>query len=229
MEELNAYRRRLAAWEQTRQDHEAESRRRADLAARSNAGNIDAMSTVLQEVLQQIDWPRETAVSFDFGGDAATLQIDIDLPEIADMPTKEATVAARGVRLLVRNRSEARRRADYARHVHAVGLRVVGEAFAALPAVQEITVSAYTQRSDPATGAEVDDYLYSARVSSNSWRGLDFGRIWAVDPISAFERFELKRAMDRRFNFVAIQPFPTRPAGASFANPVGSPSGAGRS
>jgi hypothetical protein len=204
---VEAYEAALANWDHRRRECEAENQRRRTLAERSWSGDIEAMSTVLGAALDKIPWPRETAARFDFGNDARTLEIDVDLPEIEDMPTREAAIAARGLRLLIRERSEARRKSDYARHVHAIGLRVVAEAFAALPPLQAITISCFTQRSDPATGSQVDEYLYSARIVRHVWESIDFSRLADLDPVTAFERFDLCRRMDRRANFTAIEPF----------------------
>jgi hypothetical protein len=48
-------------------------------------------------------------------------------------------------------------------------MRVAGEALAALPSVEEVTVSAFTQRPCRATGNTLDAYLLSARIRRQDW------------------------------------------------------------
>jgi len=48
-------------------------------------------------------------------------------------------------------------------HVHGICFRVIGEAFATLPSVAAVVVSAFSQRPAKATAQVVDEYLISAR------------------------------------------------------------------
>ena len=62
-------------------------------------GDRDAMEAVLGNALSTLPWPRETDASFDFGDDCSTLDLDVDLPEIVDMPNRIASVAGKGIRV----------------------------------------------------------------------------------------------------------------------------------
>jgi len=70
--------------------------------------------------------------------------------------------------------------------------RVVGEAFAALPTLQSVLCSGFSQRVDTATGKTSDDYLLSVRVAREVWLLIDFGNLAQVDPAAALARFELR-------------------------------------
>jgi hypothetical protein len=94
----------------------------------------------------------------------------------------------------------------YLRHVHGVGFRIIGDVFATLPTVQEITLSAFTQRDDPATGQHSDTYIYSARVPRAQWLKINFGNLPAIDVVSAFEQFELRRKIGRSGSLESITP-----------------------
>ncbi|MBL1816451.1 hypothetical protein ELE25_28860, partial [Klebsiella pneumoniae] len=50
----------------------------------------------LEEVFSQTEWPRETLVSFEVRPEESTVWLDVDLPEIEDMPDKVYSVNARG-------------------------------------------------------------------------------------------------------------------------------------
>lgn len=107
---------------------------------------------MLAASLEKITWPRQTIVSFEFATDGHALLLDFDLPEIEDMPTEQATSAARQMRILVKPRSPSQRQRDYMTHVLAIAFRVSGEALAALLTVKTVVVSAFSQRPSKATG-----------------------------------------------------------------------------
>ena len=69
----------------------------------------------------------------------------------------------------------------YLRHVHRIAFWVLGEAFAALPTVQEIVLSRYSQRSNTVTGKIIDEYLYSAKVACDIWSKLNFENLPVLD------------------------------------------------
>lgn len=165
------------------------------------------METFFGEVLQDIAWPRETLVSFEFCDDGSRLAFDVDLPEVEDMPNKTATVPARGYKLSVKEMSATAVQKLYAQHVHAIGFRLIGEAFGMLPKVQEVALSGYSQRKSKMTGHEGDEYLYSVVVPRSGWEQLNFSHLDAIDVIDAFTRFELRRNMTKTGVFKPVEAF----------------------
>lgn len=71
------------------------------------------------------------------------------------------------------------------RHVHGIGFRIIGEAFAMLPKADEVVLSGYSRRPDKSTGEVQDQYLYSVRVSRNEWARINFANLDDVDPAEA--------------------------------------------
>src|SRR3546814_2981134 len=111
------------------------------------------------------------------------IRLDVDLPEIDDMPSKRAAVPARGLKLSVKEFPAVQVRKRYMAHVHGVGFRLIGETFAALPSARRVTLSGYSQRNDPATGQARDDYLYSVSVDRDDWARIDFELLPILDEI----------------------------------------------
>src|SRR5690606_29615372 len=147
------------------------------------------MERVFEERLADLDWPRETELSYGLARGGRSIALDIDLPEVEDMPTMRAEVSASRYKLNVRKKSSTQVRKEYMRFVHAIVFRAVGEAFHALPAAEEVIASGYTQRPDPATGQVRDDYLLSVRVDRPGWQAIDFSNLDDVDPSAPLERF----------------------------------------
>jgi hypothetical protein len=83
---------------------------------------------------------------------------------------------------------------------------MLGEVFATLPAVDTVTLSAFTQRIASDTGQQSDTYIYSVRVRREDWARINFDNLAGVDVVAAFERFTLRRNIARNGVFEAIEP-----------------------
>lgn len=160
---------------------------------------------ILAYVLSDIDWPRETLVSYEVDGDLAIF--DVDLPEVEDMVDTQYEATPTGRSIKEKSLSDTRIRQDYARHIHGIGFRVIGEAFRALPFLETVVVSGYSQRPDSSTGNLKDDYLYSVRVTRTDWERINFNNLENVDPIEALGNMEIRRNMSKTGIFKAIEPF----------------------
>lgn len=196
----------VLAWEQRKREHDESQKREREFLDRLNDGDAKAIDEWFETVLQDIAWPQETLVAFEMPT-SGTLAVDVDLPEIEDMPDKTAAVPQRGFKLSVKEMGPTQVQKLYMRHVHAVGFRIAGEAFAVSPAVETVVLSAYSQRSDKATGKVGDEYLYSAIIPRSKWRSIDFGNLACLDPVEVFSRFELRREMSKTGVFKPIEPY----------------------
>ena len=134
----------LSKWTSDRLEFDTAQRNKQDLIAKVIQGDTLSMEVFLEEVLQDIVWPRETTLSFDILEDGKKVIVDVDLPEIEDMPDKVASVPQRGYRLSVKEISATQVQKNYMRHVHAVGFRIIGEIFAALPTVNPVSYTHLT-------------------------------------------------------------------------------------
>lgn len=196
----------VASWEQEKREHDVSEEMQRRVLEEGRFKEPEAMHQFLSDLVSAIDWPRETTASFEISPDGSEAFIDVDLPEVEDMPDKEASVATRGIKLNMKVRGETQRRKDYMVHVHGIGFRLVGVAFAALPSLTRVVASGYTQRPNKATGNQQDDYLFSVRVSREAWSKIDFSNLGSVDPVAALGEFEIIRNMTATGVFKAIQP-----------------------
>jgi hypothetical protein len=164
------------------------------------------MEKFLEENLQSIEWPRETLVTFEITGSGCVF-IDVDLPEIEDMPNKTASVPQRGYKLSVKEMPAKKVQQLYARHIHGIGFRIIGETFASLPNIVTVILSAFSQRSNTATGHVVDEYLYSVKVSREKWSQINFANLDNLDITESLATFELRRNATKTGFFKAVDPF----------------------
>lgn len=193
-------------WEARKQAHAQSEHERVREQLMRLKSEVAVMEEVLLQRMGTIEWPLETDVTFDLLQGGWTLALDVGLPEIEEMPDEEVSVAARGDKLSFKKLSQSRQRELYARHVHGVAMRLIGEAFAALPSLKRVLISGYTRRVDKGTGTEADTYIYSIVVARKDWSALNFRNLAVVDPIHALEAFDLRRSMTSTGLFRAIVP-----------------------
>ncbi len=169
--------------------------------------NTEFMEESLEEVLNTLSWPRETIISYEMDNEGKTVWIDIDLPEIEDLPQKVASIAANGKKLNIKNKAKKQLQLEYAKHIHGIAFRLAGTIFAILPKTDEIVISGYSQRLDSATGKVNDDYLYSFKINRSDFARIDFSALEQVDPIAALDMFENRKKMTATGIFKPIDPF----------------------
>lgn len=168
---------------------------------------LDVMESALEVALSGLVWPRETLVSYEISDSGSVVWLDVDLPEIEDLPQRVAAVAASGRKLNIKDKAQKQLRGEYATHVHGIGFRLIGTVLATLPAVSHVVLSGFSQRLDAATGQVNDEYLYSVRASRDAFSRIDFDHLDRVDPIEAIGGFEVVRKMTKTGVFSAIEPY----------------------
>lgn len=204
---LSQYHQDLSNWEQLKTLHEQNQSEQQHLIEQGIYTNVDSMAHWFELNLQDIIWPRETLISLEIMDEGRHILMDVDLPEIEDMPSKSATVPTRGLKLSIKELPATRIRKLYMAHIHAIAFRLIGEAFALLPVSQCVTISGFSQRNNTATGQLQDDYLYSVQVQREQWEKIDFQYLSAIDVVEALEQFDLKRNMSKTGVFKPITPF----------------------
>ncbi len=202
----NEYQQEKDEWDKLKLDFMHAENELKHLIEKEIYESIDAMDRFLSMRLEEISWPRETLISFEFMNDGKSVYLDVDLPEIEDMPNRQAKVIQRGTKLSIKEMSETNLRKLYMNHIHSVGFRIVGEVFTSLPTINEVVISAYSQRPNNSTGHVQDQYLYSARIPRSQWSEINFKNLDALDITEAFDRFNLIRKMTKTGVFKAIDP-----------------------
>jgi hypothetical protein len=197
----------LKEWQRKKDAFEAAEAAHRALVESGIYRDVSAMETFLEQNLHSIVWPRETHASFELRKDGKQVLFDVDLPEIEDLPKQIATTPARGYQFGYTQLSDTQLQRVYMRLVHGIGFRIIGEAFASLPLLEEVVFSGYSQRPDPGTGNLRNDYLYSVRVWRADWARINFANLAAIDVVEALTRFELRREMTATGVFKPVHPF----------------------
>lgn len=198
---------RLSDWRLAKDAHEEAEKLKEANFSESIRRDLSLMEEVLEAELSALDWPRETLVDFQVENDGETIWIDVDLPEIEDLPQKVATVSANGRKLNIKNKAKKQLQLEYAKHIHGIALRLAGYILSTLPASKLVVVSGYSQRLNSKTGHVDDDYLYSIKFTRGCVEQFNFSDLEKLEPVDAISLFEHKRKMTATGILKAIEPF----------------------
>ncbi|EIX9053464.1 DUF4236 domain-containing protein [Klebsiella oxytoca] len=208
-----AWAEQYANWQFDAQEYNKNSALTAGVAREQFRSDARFFEDCLAEVLSQTEWPRETLVTFEVRPDASMVLLDIDLPEIEDMPDKMYGVNARGTDITEKTMTQKAVRESYARHVHGCLMRLAAIVFRTLP-FEYVVLSGFTQRISKQTGYLEDEYILSCRIDRHHMEKINYTNLEDVDPIAVLSVQTLIRKMSATFLFQVIDPF-TITAGTS--------------
>lgn len=185
---------RRFAWESSQRGQHEHSQRAAK-------GDPDAMREHLLTCLRDILWPLPAAVSFEFE-DAHIARMDVQLPLGPTLPDREAAIDY-GNRVAVRRMSEVIHTKLYNQHALGLVVRLIGETYAALPTVRQVTVSARQQPMDNRPAR----YVVSARSSRKAWSTLFSRGVVTGDAAQCLDEIETRVNLTGLGAFLPIEPF----------------------
>lgn len=194
-------------WENNKKIHERNEAKNKDEFPNLLRSDINVMDKTLEDAINSLSWPRETNVSYQINANSREVWLDVDLPEIEDLPQKISSIAATGKKLNIKQKPKKQLQMEYATHIHGIAFRLAGTVLATLPIVELIIISGYSQRLDKATGKINDDYLFSIKATREGFLEIDFSSLEKVDPISAMDSFENQCKMTATGIFKPIEPF----------------------
>ncbi|MGI6433579.1 MAG: DUF4236 domain-containing protein [Sphaerochaetaceae bacterium] len=201
-----AYQKQLKDWEEQKalfaQKKEQALQQKTVLLALEHPTK-ETLEAALATYLQKVALPVEFSVAFEISEDCKTVFLDLDLPEIEDYPTLKASLLASG-KLSIKQKGIKEQKLAYARSVASLSLYFASLAFAVSPKIQDVTISAYTQRLQGATGTVEDQYVYSVIYQLPSFLDLNME---LLDPVAALQSFEHRMNLTAAGDLRTIEPF----------------------
>lgn len=165
----------------------------------------DTTATLIDRALRLLAWPRQTHIAYRIDDSGQTVTIDVDLPEIEDLPTTEMSVDRRALTLVERSIPVKRRQDVYALHVAGIAFRLVGALFAALPGVTRVRLSAYTTRATGGAGLR-DDYILAGAVELSAWEQMDLSNLADIDVEDAIRQLGIHMNRTARGLLATVDP-----------------------
>jgi hypothetical protein len=185
---------RKFGWESAQKEMQEHSQRAAQ-------GDAQAMHDHLLTCLKDILWPLPATVSFQFD-DVTQVRMDVQLPLLPTLPDREAAIDY-GSRVIVRRMSEVIHTKLHNRHALGLMLRLIGETFAALPTVQQVTISGRQQPADP----RPPRYVVTARTQRKDWSVLFQRGVAIGDAGQCLGQIESRVNLTGLGAFLPIEPF----------------------
>lgn len=135
------------------------------------SGELDAQwaEEAIEGWLSEAESPVPFSVETEIVPGRRAVMIDLDLPEIEDMPDRKLVQLADGT-LKIKKKTQKEQREDYRTCVLGLGEYVAGHVLAIVPQAERVAVSAYTQRRDEGTGEALDAFIYSVVFERAAFR-----------------------------------------------------------
>lgn len=149
------------------------------------AGEESYVEQKIQTIISQIELPIEFSIDYEYHPDDATLLVDLDLPEIEDMPNEIAKTLKSG-KVSVRTKSQKQTTQEYATCVCGLAFFFSGMFFNVSTKINWIRISGYTQRLNPKTNTINDDYVFSVKFNRDDFSRLDYKNINPVESLMHF-------------------------------------------
>ena len=204
-------------WEQNKAEYEAAEMERItgincskkfDYDSRMTAyetyfsGDDEAVSAQLDTSLSALELPCEFSVDYVIDVESGKARLNIDLPEIEDIPSKKANILANG-KVSVKDKTKKELASDYATCVTGLAFFFSGMLFNISSRINTIEVAGYTQRLDGRTGDITDQYVYVVCFDRKTFRELKFG---SIVPYESFELFPHVMDLTKQMVFKTITP-----------------------
>ena len=137
-------------------------------ASAAGALNAEEAEAAIEEWIGESEAPIAFEMQAEVLAERGAIMIDLDLPEIEDMPQNTLAELADGT-VKIKQKTQKQQREDYKTCVFGLGEYVASHVFAVVPQAQKIVVSAYTQRRDEKTGESEDTFIYSVIFERGSF------------------------------------------------------------
>ncbi|CUB06668.1 DUF4236 domain-containing protein [Marinomonas fungiae] len=198
-----AWAEQYALWQFESSNHQAMITTNIEIALGRFDSDSVFFETILDDALQNTDWPRDTSISFEVLPEQSLIKLDVDLPEIEDLPQSYFILNRQRTEIVKKEMTQKAIRETYARHVHGILMRLIGIALYALP-FERVSICGFTQRVSKATGNLVDDYIIECDVDRSAFQEMNFSSLDNIDPIVAISRFNPNRKMSTTYVFQSI-------------------------
>jgi len=150
--------------------------------------------------LRNLELPAQVSAQIEYDPRAKVLYVDLDLPEIEDIPSTTVSTLKSG-ETRVKDKPQKQLREDYARCVFGLGIFIAACTFNINANIGENVISGYTQRRD-SNGDLQEEYIYSVMIAR------DFLVSARIDsPEEFISSCENRMKMSQTYIFKPIAPY----------------------
>lgn len=118
----------------------------------------EVVEAQLDEWLGDLEMPVDFDIDYEYNPDNGSIMVNLDVPEIEDLPEEKATQLASG-EIKAKNKTQKELREEYRTCVCGLAVFFASHIFLACPGIRTALISGYTQRRDKNTGEKEDHYI----------------------------------------------------------------------
>lgn len=153
--------------------------------------------------LATIELPVDFSLQYDYDEHKGLLWVDLDLPEIEDIPEVKAVELKSG-QVKAKDKSQKEVRQDYVTCVFGLGVFFSSYLFCLSSHIGQIVISGYTQRRNDRSGEIEDRYVYSVIFDRDAFEN---GRHKKEEPFTFCQRFRNRCNLLSTGELKAIDPY----------------------
>lgn len=159
-------------------------------------GDKDYVITAISSLFPDEELPMEYFVDFVYEEEKGKVMVDLDLPEIEDIPEKKIVLTQSGKKS-IRMKGQTDLRFDYAHCVFGLAMYVAYSIFNVSLKIQEIEISGFTQRKDSNSAVATDQYIFLVSFTRDLFSKIDYTRLSPIQIMDFFRHcFNMTKSYD---------------------------------
>lgn len=202
------YARALDEWEARKAEWESSSTPESAVALPQSLSPEQACTpTLIEQQIEQwlstLELPVDFELQFDYDENKGLLWVDLDLPEIEDIPEIKPVELKSG-QVKAKDKSQKERNQDYVTCVFGLAVFFASYLFCISPHIGQQVISGYTQRRNDHSGEIEDRYVYSIIFDRDAF---ETGRHKKEEPYTFCQRFRNRVNLLSTGELKAIEPY----------------------
>ena len=176
-------------------------------------GDKDYIIPAIDSLFPDEDLPMEFFVDYAYDENNGKILIDLDLPEIEDIPDQKIVLTSTGKKS-IRLKGQTDLRTDYVHCIFGLAEYVAFVVFNISLKIKNVEICGFTQRKEKNSAVATDQYVFIVDFSRDLFSTIDFSKLSALQIMDLFPRhynmtkgYELKqidlsRAYDEMESFI---------------------------
>lgn len=165
-------------------------------------GDSKVICDIFDSWITNMELPMEININYEWDVEHQTMGLDVDLPEIEDLPETIKIKTDSGT-LKEKKKTQTELRQEYAKMIFGLVVFIGSHVFDISPTIKRILISGYTQRRNK-VGDLFDCYIYSLILNREGFEKTD---LKYVDPLSFCMQFENRCNLTKTQLFKEIKPY----------------------
>jgi hypothetical protein len=161
-------------------------------------GDRDYVISAISSLFPEDELPMEYFVDFTYEEGNGRVMVDLDLPEIEDLPDKKIVLTPTGKKT-IRIKGQTDLRSDYVHCIFGLAMYVAHLIFNVSLKIREVEISGYTQRKEPNSAVATDQYVFVVDFTRELFAEIDFNRFSSLQIMDFFHRhFNMTKNFDMK-------------------------------